>query len=173
MRTNQLTTTSKLRAWDNNGYMMEVLSVDWDRRTLYGRPIRYPGHDGASAISIRWTDWLENFILLLPTGLLDSRGQEIYQGDLVQDQIGNTWEVYYDMGQFLLRDKYFLDDDRPITLWSEPTTLIVGNIYENPELTSRASPSCAYTDWNAPDPVPAPATRTRWCPPLPRWFCFK
>ena len=74
----------------------------------------------------------EELIFLQYTGLKDKNGKEIYEGDIIEDQTGNRWEIYFDMGQFLLKNKILLNS--PISLYAEPITEVIGNIYENSEL---------------------------------------
>lgn len=75
------------------------------------------------------------------TGLLDKNGQEIYEGDILEDQYGNTAVVLWNQpnAEFLLNDmdEYVRGNhDEPAyvlsNVWVEHE--VIGNIYENPEL---------------------------------------
>lgn len=79
------------------------------------------------------------------TGLLDKKGKEIYEGDILQSQIGdkNVWKVLFDDGSFVIeqikshkirgKKKHAQDfccaDD--IELYQ---LVVIGNLHDNPEL---------------------------------------
>jgi len=118
----------KFRAWDKEEkemYLWEadklaersIFEADWEMPSLFDE--------------ILWGSHPE-MILMQYTGLKDKNGKEIYEGDIVKDQAGDNWEVYFDLGQFLLKNKILLDT--PISLYQEPVVEVIGNIYENPEL---------------------------------------
>lgn len=71
-----------------------------------------------------------DLIIMQFTGLLDSKGREIYEGDVV--------EFYYDKddetrkGIIEYRGCCFWLDDEYLHYIGDPT--VIGNIYENPEL---------------------------------------
>ena len=69
-------------------------------------------------------------------GLKDSKGKEIYEGDIVANELGNQkWEVRYVSNGFV----GVIPDEHDLQLW--PTTCenieVIGNIYENPELLNQ------------------------------------
>lgn len=76
------------------------------------------------------------FVVMQDTGLKDKNGKEIYEGDIVEE-FGKYYEVIYKAPAFTLRDYkiecYYGDDDPVLQDWGE-SYVVVGNIYENPDL---------------------------------------
>lgn len=77
----------------------------------------------------------ESTLLMQYTGLKDKNGNEIYEGDIISDFInGSLGEVFFDEGCYLVD---WEDEFTVITLHQnirEFDVVVVGNIYENPEL---------------------------------------
>jgi hypothetical protein len=63
------------------------------------------------------------------TGLKDKNGREIYEGDLLRQSDGGIKEVGFKSGMF----GKGVDYDFP-QIWADDE--VIGNIYENPELTN-------------------------------------
>lgn len=68
------------------------------------------------------------------TGIKDKNSKDIYDGDIIEDQNKDLWEVYFDMGSFLLKNKLKKSFTIPVTLYQEPIVEIIGNIYQNKDL---------------------------------------
>lgn len=65
------------------------------------------------------------------TGLLDKKGKEIYDGDIL-DQQGDKGKVIFEKGRFYVKwDDDFLTD---YTFFKKITAVVEGNIYNNPKL---------------------------------------
>jgi len=73
----------------------------------------------------------EGYILMQYTGLNDKNDRKIWDGDIIgyYDAIG---EVYFEDGAFLVRDDHCEGD--LLSDWMAGERLVIGNIYENPEL---------------------------------------
>jgi YopX protein len=75
----------------------------------------------------------ERFIYQQYTGLLDKNGKEIYEGDIIRDNDGFLWEVYFEDGMYRAKGGEFELSECLIEFcpeWCE----VIGNIYANPEL---------------------------------------
>lgn len=90
----------------------------------------------------------DNIILLQFTGLRDVSNQKIFDGDIVEDNSGRTFEVFWSPGVeeyqleagWSVRTPVFRDGSREcftMHQWRDNKNLeirVVGNIYPNPEL---------------------------------------
>ncbi|MEH7116172.1 YopX family protein [Neobacillus vireti] len=70
--------------------------------------------------------------LMQYTGLNDSKGKEIYEGDIIRDTEGDLWEVYFEDGSFVAKGgqynlREYLIEFCPLHCE------VFGNIYENPD----------------------------------------
>ncbi len=85
-------------------------------------------------------------ILMQSTGLKDINDKEIYEGDIVKNDL--TPQEEYDSGNYLygviefhdsgcFYEKYTHDSGQPRIYWEKidsDSCVVIGNIYENPEL---------------------------------------
>lgn len=89
-----------------------------------------------------------NFPLMRYTGLKDKIGKEIYEGDIIIDNIGDRkWEVKWHDGGFTYQHyatkKHFDGRIGPVITRCQKYLMemceVIGNIYENPELLKQTS----------------------------------
>lgn len=99
----------------------------------------YRAHAGKSSGS----GHLADIELMQYTGLTDRQGKEIYEGDIVKSET-DTFHgaVFFENGCFWVRecmshvDEGLYDDREKETRWSINLNWdIIGNVYEDPELT--------------------------------------
>ena len=114
----------KFRAWLPNQKQMS---------TLYGFTLNISGE----VISTN------EAIVMQFTGLKDKNGKEIYEGDIVIDQLDRIYTIEYsvDTCSFKLVKDFdsgsMFDKRGKFVLFDAMNLAIVGNIYENPELIKK------------------------------------
>lgn len=109
----------KFRAWVKT--QEKMIEVDQLGLIEGARNCRGSGPNGA-------TYYGDTFVLMQFTGLLDKNGKEIYEGDILSPTFGHDPEaVTFEDGRFSTHYGF-----------SKHTAKVIGNIYENPELFSRA-----------------------------------
>ncbi|ODA18271.1 hypothetical protein A5N86_05960 [Geobacillus thermoleovorans] len=78
-------------------------------------------------------DYYPNSIIMLYTGLKDKNGTEIYEGDVIRDNDGFLWVVYFEDGMYCAKGGEYETVEYLIEFcpeWCE----VIGNIYEHPHL---------------------------------------
>lgn len=108
------------------------------------REIKFRAWDGEKFVKIQFdinpkywaSDMLDAFAWEQCTGLKDSNGKEVYEGDVMKDQYGGwVGKVYYslDRAAFMISGS---DGDKAPVPYNEEfcTWVVIGNIHENPEL---------------------------------------
>ena len=119
--------TKKFRIWDNNqnkyrdssgelrlSRTLETfcLGLHFQRESLDDRP------------------WVSNLEIEQFTGLLDSTGKEIYEGDIIR---GEFYDTDYRCSSVVTHPVVFNNGAFNVSsrLWHKPTLKIIGNIHEN------------------------------------------
>lgn len=118
----------KFRAWDKDRQKMFYILTDI-HALITGEITR-----------VKWCTseidegWCTNFDLMQYTGLKDKNGNEIYEGDILQDtypHLGEKYYVYFEEGLFRIM-RSFDNTDLTHKIKNEFNPNIIGNIYENP-----------------------------------------
>lgn len=83
----------------------------------------------------------EGFVIMQYTGLNDTEGKEIYEGDILYCPLYEGQEitprvVEWVTGQFVLKNLWN-DIFFPLYIMHDGKNKIIGNIYENPELMDK------------------------------------
>ena len=116
----------KFRAWDKEDEVMcevDVIGFSEGAVTISNENVKYY-HLGINEVE-----------LMQSTGLKDKNGLEIYEGDVITEEIGEGEylfaEVIYKDGCFLGKERNF-EPEYPISDFVKGK--VIGNIYQNPEL---------------------------------------
>ncbi len=116
----------RFRAWDNRsvkGHMMVVRSLQFN-----------------DFLNVNGGDPLP---LMQYTGLRDKNGREIYEGDILRGSYDSAYEVRYmgdrDYPAFDVIPDVGSDSNGLSYLIAEESVEVIGNIYENPELLTKAA----------------------------------
>ena len=126
----------KFRAWDsaNKEMFKDTFAI-----TESGQVVVVEQESVASSPDYVFVDHL---VIMQSTGLKDKNGKEIFEGDVLElkdcgETIGNV-KVYWDDSLALFQlDAIIVDEKAPIYKVVDDENysyIVVGNIYENPEL---------------------------------------
>ena len=126
----------KFRAWDTTN---KEMFKDTFAITESGQVVVVEQESVASSPDYVFVDHL---VIMQSTGLVDKNGKEIFEGDVLElkdcgETIGNV-KVYWDDSLALFQlDAIIVDEKAPIYKVVDDENysyIVVGNIYENPEL---------------------------------------
>lgn len=117
--------------------MREIKFRAWDKKAK----IIYPNiqnHIGNNDTAFGYMIKNDRYVIMQYTGLKDKKDKEIYEGDIVTATRGRkgkryTTEVVYKVPLFMLKENETIFIDSA----SLTNTIVIGNIYENPELQDR------------------------------------
>jgi hypothetical protein len=128
----------KFRAWDEQEKRMLYSTESYD----YGNT-EFQFIDGELCV-VRYSCGWNNFPIaekaegikgmMQYTGLKDRNGQEVYEGDIVNNEDNETAVIVYDSGSFILQYPDSPLDFDSLFDFQDKELEIIGNIYENPEL---------------------------------------
>ena len=114
---------TKRRLWVNPAFL--CIGLDGEHWGIVNERVILPADE----------EELKHVVFLQYTGLKDSKGKEIYEGDiLLTDKAGWKAKVVFSASAFILLDSSGRFSAEPD--WDKCE--IIGNIYENPELISPA-----------------------------------
>lgn len=131
----------RFRAWYVLAEEMinEILMISFVRKEIIGK-----FSDGSTSVPLKFEDKRngEDVILMQSTGLFDKNGKEIFDGDIVQFEdyyietdlpYINKGIVEWSQGGFTITDRASVEMEDLID-GEFLDVIIIGNIYENPEL---------------------------------------
>lgn len=126
----------KFRVWDKKlQTMLDVSLIDFKKGVLVGEHWEFGETNFMS---------FDEIVIMQTTGLLDKKGVEIFEGDIISD--GNTsrdirhqqtlgfYTIDGNGVEGFFGDTASLEDFEEVSKYMSENIEIIGNIYENPEL---------------------------------------
>lgn len=127
----------KFRAWDtrNKKWVFSEMAQT-------SKEGEHTGHFPVSVPVVYDGNW--ECVIMQFTNLLDSKGKEIYESDLIED-CGRIFEVYWNTrgGQWRMKNVAERGQLKRIRLERDAETIegeVIGNSFENPELLTQHNP---------------------------------
>lgn len=131
----------KFRAWDKQFKIIgEVTEIRFSKvqETLVKYRIEHTNGKKEDVCSHIDDNGFGTCVLMQATGLKDKNGVEIYEGDILKNRRYSGIRVLFEKGAFKVRYErskvYIVTQDLSSLLEKYKSTIIIGNIYENPEL---------------------------------------
>ena len=147
----------KFRAWVDNGSIKEMHypnEIQMNSADAWGLWCKL-GFENAYSEKHNIQEWQKNIEWMQYIGLKDKNGKEIYEGDIMCNDEYQTWEwrgvVKFSHGVFGAEWLSNVKSQSMVGSWGQKHNLrkldddiverqiIIGNIYENPELLSGSS----------------------------------
>ena len=129
----------KFRAWDHEDKKMwKVVGITepiWgDCEEAHIRVCEFHENPSKKETDVRMS---VDYELMQCSGLIDIKGNEIFEKDLIKDDENFIWEVFYKQGAFYAKCTDLMAEQllSSINLFG----VVIGNIYENPELLEGAN----------------------------------
>lgn len=120
----------RYRAWNKSTKVMyddgDIVSIDIEKSQIY---VKTPFFEQLSCYNFRDIDLMQS------TGFTDNDGKDIFRGDIVTSRGGlfkGVVSLRQDLGVYVIKLIGYKDFVRLSTVAS--SVVIIGNIYENPEL---------------------------------------
>ena len=106
----------------------------WDKKDKKWLEYGFLGFDGELLMDnvgggLETHEKIKDCVIQSFIGLKDKNGKEIYEGDIVQTQGVDNWEVIFRKGCFCYKT-----GERQYHIFNEKEVEIIGNIYENKDL---------------------------------------
>lgn len=124
----------KFRAWDKEnkrfGYLDHPFDNNWyEHPSIYGTC--------PAVFTNNWKGKIkDDYELMQYTGLTDKNGKEIYEDDILRNEEEDSISTinWYDLNAQFVACTSPYEEDRHLELYLSDDCVVIGNVYENPEL---------------------------------------
>jgi uncharacterized phage protein (TIGR01671 family) len=88
-----------------------------------------------------FSEWFEDdeIIVMQCTGLLDNKGNDVYEGDIVKNIIGDIGTVYFDESHAAFMFQYNHSSEPFFMDAADRDFEVIGNIYQHKKLLKKAT----------------------------------